>query len=244
MGLRFLVAKILRNGYFAGHVNYDNVEDGGTLDNVVSVGNLTNKSWTIAGQPDVPRNVVLTVVDTTPGITAGTVTVTGVGAYGQTLVETFNCAAGAGTYTGNCAFATIATIVTSAFATLGGGGDESCHPSPPLFFSSASAAVPASAAVHRHHELLPVGLLDAQRAVHQQRQHRLVAGQDADVALRGLGHDGLGLPRPERTLRRDHGHVQDLVALSHRQLFASAAAFFSTSSMPPAMKNACSGRWS
>jgi hypothetical protein len=52
------------------------------------------------------------------------VTVTGVGAYGQTLVETFNCAAGAGTYTGNCAFATIATIVTANFATLGGGGDE------------------------------------------------------------------------------------------------------------------------
>ena len=124
MGLRFQVAKILRNGYFAGHVNYDNVEDGGTLDSAVTVANLTNKSWTIAAQPDVPRNVFLTVVDTTPGIVAGTVTVTGVGAYGQTLVETFNCAAGAGTYTGNRAFATIATIVTAGFSVLGGSGDE------------------------------------------------------------------------------------------------------------------------
>ena len=124
MGLRFQIAKLLRNGYFAGHVNYDNVEDGGTLDNIVTVANLTNKSWTIAGQPDVPRNVVLTVVDTTPSITAGTVTVTGVGAYGQTLVETFNCASGAGTYTGNCAFARITTIVTSGFTVLGGSGDE------------------------------------------------------------------------------------------------------------------------
>ena len=123
MGLRFQVSKILRNGYFAGHVNYDNVAAADTT-SIVNTVNLTNTSLTVAGQPDVPKNVVITVVDTTPGITAGTVTVTGVGAYGQTVVETFDCAAGAGTYTGNVAFATVTTVVTSSFATLGGSGDE------------------------------------------------------------------------------------------------------------------------
>lgn len=123
MGLRFQVAKILRNGYFAGHVNYDNPAAADTT-SIVAEANLTNKSWTIAGQPDVPRNLVLTVVDTTPGITAGTVTVVGVGAYGQAVTETFDCSAGAATYTGNVAFATVTSVVTSSFATLGGSGDE------------------------------------------------------------------------------------------------------------------------
>lgn len=123
MGLRFQVSKILRNGYFAGHVSYIDPDAAGT-DEIVTVGNLTNKSWTIAGQPDYPRNLVLTVVDTTPGITAGTVTVVGVGAYGQAVTETFDCSAGAGTYTGNVAFATVTSVTTASFATLGGSGDE------------------------------------------------------------------------------------------------------------------------
>jgi len=123
MGLRFQVMKILRNGYFAGHVNYDNPAAAGTTD-IVAGANLTNKSWTIAAQPDVPRNMVITIVDTTPSITAGVVTIVGVGAYGQAVTETFDCSAGAGTYTGNVAFATVTSVTTSSFATLGGSGDE------------------------------------------------------------------------------------------------------------------------
>lgn len=126
MGLRFQISKILRNSYFAGHVNYDNIA--AAADGIVTVVNLTNASLTVAAQPDVPRNMVITIVDTTNSIVAGTITITGIGAYGQTLVETFDCSTGdtvdSGVFTGNKAFATVASVVASGFSVLGGAGDE------------------------------------------------------------------------------------------------------------------------
>ena len=123
MGLHYLVGKLLRDQFLAGHVNYDNPAAPGTTD-IVNTANLTNTALTIAAQPDVPRNVVVTVVDTTPGITAGVVTITGKNVLGNTVIEVIDCAAGAGTYTGNHAFATITSVVTSNFTVLGGAGDE------------------------------------------------------------------------------------------------------------------------
>jgi hypothetical protein len=126
MGLRFQIQNILRHqAQFAGH--YTLIDAEAPNKTIVTLGNLTNKSWTIAAQPCYPVNMLVLVVDTTPGIVAGIVTITGKGAYGQTLVETLNCAAGAGTYTGTKAFSVITTIVTSGFTVLGGSGDETFH---------------------------------------------------------------------------------------------------------------------
>lgn len=125
MGLRFQMQNILRNqAQFAGHYSVVNPATGTTI---VTLVNLTNASLTVAGQPIHPLTLDVLVVDTTPGIVAGIVTITGKGAYGQAQVETYNCAAGAGTYTGNKPFSVVTSVVTSGFTVLGGAGDETIH---------------------------------------------------------------------------------------------------------------------
>jgi hypothetical protein len=123
VSLKFQLHKKLRDLVIAGHVNYDNVAAAGTTD-IVNTVNLTNANLTVAAQPDVPRSLVITVVDSTPGIVAGLVTITGKNALGQTISEVVNCAAGAATYLTNNAFSIVSTVVTSNFSVLGGGGDE------------------------------------------------------------------------------------------------------------------------
>ena len=66
----------------------------------------------------------MTIVDTTPGITVGTVTIDGTGADGTLISEIFNCAAGAGVYTGTKLFGNVSTVTAADFSVLGGGGDE------------------------------------------------------------------------------------------------------------------------
>src|SRR5439155_3975755 len=88
---------------------------------------------------------------------------------------------------------------------------------------------------------LPRGVLGEdphQAALGQDAQHGRMAGQDADVTVQGLGDDLPGFPGPDLALRRDQRHVK------RHDRFSSSLAFFSTSSIPPTMKNACSGRWS
>jgi len=124
MGLRYQLARLLRDGSFAGHYHAENPATGTTI---VTLVNLTNTSLTVAAQPIHPLTIDILVVDTTPSITAGVVTITGKGAYGQALVEAVDCSAGAGTYLGKKAFASVTTVVTSGFTVLGGSGDETIH---------------------------------------------------------------------------------------------------------------------
>jgi hypothetical protein len=92
---------------------------------VVSV-NLTNAALTVAAQPDCPRNVTVTVTDTTPGITAGTVTVVGTDAAGRAVTEAFDFSdfESATAEVGTKIFATITSITAAGFTALGGSGDE------------------------------------------------------------------------------------------------------------------------
>lgn len=94
------------------------------LISIVASANLTNKSWTLAGQPDVPRNLVCTVTDTTASITGGTIEITGTDVNGRTVMERHVCGAGTQTKTGNVAFAKVSKIETKGFTVLGGSGDE------------------------------------------------------------------------------------------------------------------------
>jgi hypothetical protein len=105
------------------HVNYDNIAAPGTTD-IVNTVNLTNVAFTVAAQPDVPRNMVVTVVDTTGSIVAGTLTIVGTDVNGQGVSEAIDCSAGAGTYTGNVPFARVGSVTASGFTVLGGAGDE------------------------------------------------------------------------------------------------------------------------
>src|SRR5690606_32185672 len=92
----------------------------------------------------------------------------------------------------------------------------------------------------RRHDA-PVGRGHAGLARGEDREHGLVTGQDADLALGGAGDDLRGLARPQLAFRRDDGDVE-----GHDQLFSfcSCAHFSSTSEMDPTLKKACSATWS
>lgn len=70
---------------------------------------------TIAAQPDVPRNLTVTVTDGDESITAGIVTVTGLDPQGRTIAEVMDVADGL-TFTGNKIFAVVSSVVISAVA--------------------------------------------------------------------------------------------------------------------------------
>jgi hypothetical protein len=93
---------------------------------IVTSVNLTNAALVVAAQPDVPRNVIVTVTDTTPSITAGTVTVAGQDAYGNTITEVFDFSTftSATAKTGTKIFGKVTSVVTTGFTVLGGSGDE------------------------------------------------------------------------------------------------------------------------
>ncbi len=93
-------------------------------DQVVALTNLlASATYTIAAQPDVPRNITITCVDTGASITVGTVTVTGTDVNGSTITEVLDLSA-ALTLTGTKVFASVTSVVSAGVATLGGGGDE------------------------------------------------------------------------------------------------------------------------
>jgi len=93
-------------------------------DAILSEVNLTNTTFTPDHQPDVARCIVVTITDTTPSITEGTVTISGTDINGDNLTVAIDCSSGAGDYVTAKAFASITSIVASDFATLGGSGDE------------------------------------------------------------------------------------------------------------------------
>lgn len=94
-----------------------------TTNRIVASVNLTNTTFTLAAQPDVPRNVTIAVTDTTPSITVGTITVTGFDVNGATITEVLDLST-ALTLTGTKVFASVSSVVSAAAATLGGAGDE------------------------------------------------------------------------------------------------------------------------
>lgn len=85
---------------------------------------LTATSYFGFSQPDTPRNLVVAVVDTTPSIVAGTVTITGTDINGAALSEAFSIAAGAGSYAGTKLFKTVTSISNGTVTVLDGLGDE------------------------------------------------------------------------------------------------------------------------
>jgi len=68
---------------------------------------------TIAAQPDVPRNVTITITDANTSITAFQITVAGIDGKGRSVSEVFTFAGGL-TQTGNIAFATITSVTVDS----------------------------------------------------------------------------------------------------------------------------------
>jgi hypothetical protein len=94
-------------------------------DRIVTVVNLAGTgTYTIAAQPDVPRNLTVTVVDTGPSITTGILTATGTDVNGDVATETFDLTGPTLTFTGAKIFASVTGFSSTGVATLGGAGDE------------------------------------------------------------------------------------------------------------------------
>lgn len=109
---------LLTAAYFGAPVAVDD-------NRIVTSANLTNHSYTIAAQPDVPRNITIDVTDTTPSLTAGLVTVTGTDPSGEAVSEVLDLA-DALTFVGTKIFASVTTAVASGLIAedLDGAGDE------------------------------------------------------------------------------------------------------------------------
>ncbi len=75
---------LLATGIVAYNLGAPEVED---TDSIVADGNMKNGSYTIAGQPDVPRTISMTVTKETANDTMGTVTITGTDALDQSITE-------------------------------------------------------------------------------------------------------------------------------------------------------------
>ncbi len=107
-------------------LNYDlNVPITGATNNaIVTVVNLTNTTLTLAAQPDSPRALTVTIVDTTPSINAGTVTIAGTDVNNAALSEAVSIAGGAAVYTTAGVFRSVTSIIVAGASVLGGAGDE------------------------------------------------------------------------------------------------------------------------
>lgn len=89
-------------------------------DNYVSGNRLLNNGSTVTysaftGQPDYPRNLVLSTSSTSSALGAGTAVITGLNIYGKSISENFSVSSGTGnTITGNKAFKSISSITLPA----------------------------------------------------------------------------------------------------------------------------------
>ena len=79
-------------------------------DRIVTSANMKVGSYTIAAQPDVPRNITLTHTAVGAADTLGTVTITGTDIAGQVITEVLTPSSGAAV-TGAKAFKTITSVV-------------------------------------------------------------------------------------------------------------------------------------
>lgn len=82
------------------------------VDRIVVSVDWDDGTLTIAAQPDVPRNLTVTVTDADASITGGIVTITGKDAQGRTVVETMNIAEGLA-WVGEKIFAQVISAVIS-----------------------------------------------------------------------------------------------------------------------------------
>ena len=81
-------------------------------DRIVTSEAFEDGTLTLAAQPDVPRNLTVTVTDANASITAGLVTVTGITPQGETVTEAFDIADSL-THTGAIVFAVVSSVVVS-----------------------------------------------------------------------------------------------------------------------------------
>ncbi len=92
---------------------------------IVTVVDLVNDvAFTLAVQPNTPSRIVVVIVDTTPGIIAGTIEIAGTDPDGAVISESVDISGGAATYFTTAVFLTVTEIIGRDISVLGGASDE------------------------------------------------------------------------------------------------------------------------
>ena len=113
---------LLTTGVVALNLGAPEVEDD---DNCVALAEMRNGAYTIAAQPDVPRNIVAEVDEDTAPDTKGKVLITGYDILGNKITEEITPGADSVAVVGTKAFATVASIVGSGWAASGADDEDS-----------------------------------------------------------------------------------------------------------------------
>lgn len=113
------------------HVRYEAPIAADLVTNVADV-LLANGALTIAAQPDFPRKLQVRITDANSSITAGTVTLVGVGVRGQAITQVIPLAGGTRTVTTDDAFATLTSATVAGLAGHGAGDNIGIGPSAAL----------------------------------------------------------------------------------------------------------------
>lgn len=109
-----------RSRTFSGHDRFV-APPAAELVSIVADVSIANGAQTIAAQPVFPAKLTVTFTDANSSVTAGTVTVVGLGARGQALSEVFSLAsAGTTTFTTADAYATVTSITVASLAGAAG----------------------------------------------------------------------------------------------------------------------------
>lgn len=83
---------------------------------IVASTDFASGTLTIAAQPDVPRNVTVSLTDANSSVTAGTVTITGKSVEGKTITEACTYAQARSGFTGSRIFASVDSVVIASAA--------------------------------------------------------------------------------------------------------------------------------
>lgn len=111
-------------GTVCGHVRYQ-APIAAELVTIVAQANIANSAAAIAAQPAYPRKLQIEVTDANSSITAGIITVVGVGPAGEAVTETINIAnGGTHTYTTANAYAKVTSITPSGLVGIDVGTDK------------------------------------------------------------------------------------------------------------------------
>ena len=110
--------EILSGGNDPEYAYLQNIVAAGTTGIITQKATLqTAGTATVAAQPDVPRNLVVTLVDNAGADLAGSVTITGVGIDGAGVSEVFIVVAGTVSYVGSKVFAKVTSVAFDFGAT-------------------------------------------------------------------------------------------------------------------------------
>ncbi len=113
---------LLTTGVVAFNLGKPAVEDD---DNCVALEEMKNGAYTIAAQPDVPRNIVAEVEQDTAPDTKGKVVITGYDILGNKITEEITPGADSTAVPGNKAFASVESIIGSGWAASNAGDEDS-----------------------------------------------------------------------------------------------------------------------